>query len=231
MFKIPKLTGSKIAANILLAALPVVLACYYFQSNPFADELASRSINLDNYSREQRLNFICAAQALDGVVIAPGETFSFNRKVGPRTGKRGYVPAPSYLGQTRLNSAGGGICLISSYVYQAALLSGLKVDERFSHERVTSVAPGLDATVWYGQCDLKLSNHMNEPVELRAYQTSPTDLKITFLGSRGLAEKAHERKLRRREILQGKNLLVEVYLDQKAGGSLISRDRYRVGIR
>lgn len=214
----------------LLLILPVVLAIYYLTSNPFACQLASRTINLDQYSREQRLNFICAAQALDGCVIGPNESFSFNRRVGPRTGKRGFMPAPSYLGASRVDSAGGGICLISSCLYQTALLAGLKVDERFAHGRVTSVAPGLDATVWYGQCDLKLSNHLGAPVELRAFLSSPNELTIQFLGDYSLKAQAQTRQLRRREIAQGSDLLVEVYLAQNANNqeTLVSRDRYRI---
>lgn len=221
------MSKGKVIANLFLLALPVVLLSYYFSSNPFACPLASRTIAMDQFSREQRVNFIAAARALNGRVLKPSESFSFNQAVGPRTGKRGFLPAPSYLGSTRLASAGGGICLVSSCLYQVALLSGLTVDERVAHQKsVSSVAPGLDATVWYGQCDLKFSNRLEAPVQLRAEQSGPNELTISCWGSEELARKAAARQLRRREISQGKDLLVEVYLCSNQAETLVSRDRY-----
>lgn len=221
--------------NLGLFALPVILLAYCYEGNPFKSELAHRSVSLSHYSRDQRVNFITAARALDGCVIGAGKTFSFNHRVGPRTGERGFVPAPSYLGGSKLASAGGGICLISSCLYQTALLSGLDIRERAAHTTcVRSVPPGLDATVWYGQADLKLKNPYNEPVQIRCSTPSNDELQVAIYGTDSMHSLAQNRQLRRRELaFDGRNLLVEVYLDKaepgcKAGSSLISRDNYRL---
>ncbi len=222
-------------ATVALFATPIFLLTYYFNDHPYKAELARRTVSLSQYSREQRLNFITAARALDGAVIEPGQTFSFNAKVGPRTGSRGFVPAGSYLGGARVSSEGGGICLISSCLYQAALLSGLQIKERAAHTTcVRSVPPGLDATVWYGKADLKLVNPYKQPVQIRCESTSaPEELIISIVGSDDMKAQAKSRQLRRRELaFDGRNLLVEVYLDgdiqKKNQSSLVSRDSYRL---
>jgi len=221
--------------NLALFALPLILLAYCIEGDSFKCELAHRSINLGHYSREQRVNFLTAARALDGCVIGAGETFSFNHRVGPRTGSRGFVPAPSYLGGSKLASAGGGICLISSCLYQTALLSGLDIKERAAHTTcVRSVPPGLDATVWYGQADLKLKNPYKEPVQIRCATPAIDELVLSIYGTDSMALTAQSRQLRRRELaFDGRNLLVEVYLDNsqlksKTGSSLVSRDNYRL---
>lgn len=231
-------------ATLALFATPIFLLAYYFNDHPYKAEVARRTVSLSHYSREQRLNFITAARALDGAVIEPGQTFSFNARVGPRTGSRGFVPAGSYLGGSRVSSEGGGICLISSCLYQAALLSGLQVKERAAHTTcVRSVPPGLDATVWYGKADLKLVNTYKQPVQIRCDIETPEELAISFFGTDAMKTEAKSRQLRRRELaFDGRNLLVEVYLDgdrnkisenktsenKNTQASLISRDSYRL---
>lgn len=224
-------------ATLALFATPIFLLAYYFNDHPYKAEIARRTVSLSHYSREQRLNFITAARALDGAVIEPGQTFSFNAKVGPRTGSRGFVPAASYLGGSRVSSEGGGICLISSCLYQAALLSGLQIKERAAHTTcVRSVPPGLDATVWYGKADLKLVNNYKQPVQIRCDTEAPQELAISFFGTEAMKTQAQSRQLRRRELaFDGRNLLVEVYLDgnnlnlaDQKRANLISRDSYRL---
>lgn len=214
--------------NLLLFASPVILTCFYFQGQPFNHELASKTIELSHYKSEHRQNFLTAARALDGKIIKPGETFSFNRVIGPRTYQRGYLPAPSYLGQSKIETNGGGICLVSSNLYQAALLSGLTIVERHPHnKRVNSVAPGLDATVWYGQTDLKIKNDLSEAIQIRC-SNEHQSLSIAINTSQAVVNP--QLALRRREIHKAnQNLLVEVYLDAKdKSPRLISRDSYLI---
>jgi len=236
MIKRPQILQNIPVLTLALFTLPVILLTYYLVENPFKSELAHRSVSLSHYSREQRLNFVTAARALDGCVINPGQTFSFNNRVGARTGSRGFVPAPSYVSGQSIASAGGGICLISSCLYQTALLSGLKIKERAAHTTcVGSVPPGLDATVWYGQADLKLTNPYKQSVQIRCTTSSgPDNLVVAVYGTDQMHDEAQSRKLRRREMaFDGRNLLVEVYLDKSAGASgaksdLVSRDNYRL---
>jgi hypothetical protein len=118
------------------------------------------------------------------------------------------------------------------------------VKERAAHTTcVRSVPPGLDATVWYGKADLKLVNTYKQPVQIRCDIETPEELAISFFGTDAMKTEAKSRQLRRRELaFDGRNLLVEVYLDgdrnkisenktsenKNAQASLISRDSYRL---
>lgn len=218
--------------NIFLALLIPALLTFHFATHPFATELAARSINLSAYAGAHRQNFASALSRLNGTVIEPGQVFSFNQRLGQRTSRGGYVPAPGYLGNDRIATKGGGICLISSNLYQLALLSGLDIVERSNHVRpVSSVAPGLDATVWYGSQDLKIKNNLPYPVEI-ACQVQGNFASMKVMGKAGL--KPVKRQLERKEIARdNRTCLVEVYLLSYNNGSpetrLVSRDCYRIG--
>lgn len=110
-----------------------------------------------------------AIKRLDGAVIQPHETFSFNGRVGSFSRDAGYRRAPvSYNGQL-IDAWGGGVCQASTTTYNAALLSGLKIVERTRHHFAPSYVPvGLDAAVAYGNFDLKLENPYDFPVRIRA---------------------------------------------------------------
>lgn len=152
-----------------LFAMPVVLASFFFLEHPFKDEIDCKVFSVASLSPVQQCNISIAANKLDNYIIKPGESFSFNRVVGPRTDSRGYRSAPSYLGNGSPATFGGGICLLSSALYQAALETGLKIEERSPHMRtISSVTPGLDATVWYGNADLKFRNISSHPVQIKS---------------------------------------------------------------
>ncbi|HEY9679420.1 MAG TPA: VanW family protein [Drouetiella sp.] len=162
--------------------LAVAAATFWF-TRPFADVVASKGVEIGDLSKAQRMNITLAAKYLDGATIKPGEEFSFNKLVGPRTEQRGYLNAPSYVGPDTPLTMGGGICLLSSCVYQLALESGMSVDKRTPHLRtIKTVPPGLDATVWYGQSDLTFKNDTKSPIQLHAFDTG-RELKIEMLGT------------------------------------------------
>lgn len=97
---------------------------------------------------------------LDGTVIPPGGTFSFNETVGPRTKEAGFEEALIIVGQEFIPGLGGGVCQVSSTLYNAALNAGLKITERSRHSRMINYVPiGLDAAVAYGYMDLKFENN------------------------------------------------------------------------
>lgn len=220
---------SALVANIGLALLIPALLAYHHFTHPFASELSKRSISLSSYSREHRQNFNSALASLDGAVIKPHGTFSFNNRLGDRTTARGYVPAASYYGGQSVASNGGGICLISSTLYQLALLAGMEVLERSPHvETIASVPPGLDATVWYGIHDLKLKNPYDFPLEIATeFNSTGNQATIKILGQAGL--KPVKRSIERREVARDrKTLLVEVYLEDGPNSRLLSRDSYRL---
>jgi len=132
-------------------------------------ELANFSTSLAGRTRNQRHNARLAAAALDGVVLPPGGEFSFNRTVGPWTRDKGYKRAPVSYGGEMVITWGGGVCQVSSTLYNAALLAGLTVVERDHHRWAPLyVPPGRDAAVAYGLADLRLRNPYPAPVRLEA---------------------------------------------------------------
>lgn len=119
-------------------------------------------------NKERSKNIYLAAKAINNHVVFPGEVFSFNKTVGKRTKAKGYQIAPIIVRGELSEDVGGGICQVSSTLYNAVDRSGLKVLERFSHsKRVPYVPPGRDATVsWYGP-DFTFKNEYNQPVLIR----------------------------------------------------------------
>lgn len=156
--------GREIAVGLMVS---VAAGGTLWVQRPFQAQIASYRTSLADRTEAQRHNIRQAVMALDGVVIEPGETFSFNETVGPRLPERGYREAPAYMERNLVTSIGGGICQVSSTMYNAAALSGLAIVERHPHSRrVASVPPGRDATVWYGMADLRFRNSYPNPVRL-----------------------------------------------------------------
>ena len=121
-------------------------------------------------NRNRSHNIELATRSLDSTVVFPGETFSFNRTIGQRTVERGYRQAPVIVRGELSEGVGGGICQVSSTLFNAVDNAGLQIVERYAHSRhVTYVPPGRDATVsWYGP-DFAFRNTLNQPVLIRAY--------------------------------------------------------------
>lgn len=114
-------------------------------------------------------NIARAAASLDGVVIKPGATMSFNRTVGQRTGKRGYVVAPTLTLEGTEPALGGGVCQVSSVLFNALMLADLELTERHPHSRpIRYIPPGRDATVSFGHLDLVVRNKHPFPVTIHA---------------------------------------------------------------
>jgi vancomycin resistance protein YoaR len=114
-------------------------------------------------------NIQLATEAINNSVIFPGETFSFNHVVGKRTVAKGYLKAKVIVRGEYAEDIGGGICQVSSTLFNAVDSAGLKIVQRFSHTRhVPYIPPGRDATVsWYGP-DFVFKNSYNQPVLIRA---------------------------------------------------------------
>lgn len=114
-------------------------------------------------------NIELAAKAIDGETIQPGETFSFNSFVGDTSNDERYEVAPVIFGSEISYERGGGICQVSTALYMAALKADLDIVERHPHSMVVDYAPiGLDATLNYGEMDLRITNSSNSPVEIVA---------------------------------------------------------------
>ncbi|MBO6015813.1 MAG: VanW family protein [Lachnospiraceae bacterium] len=120
----------------------------------------------DNASRNT--NIRVASQTIDGMIIAPGEQFSFNGVLGRRTPEKGYKEAGAYANGESVQEYGGGVCQVSSTIYNAIIAAGLRTDVRTGHSyEPTYVTPGQDATVSYDYPDFVFTNTSGHPIGLR----------------------------------------------------------------
>lgn len=123
--------------------------------------------NRHNSSRVHNIRL--AAEAIDSVVVFPGEVFSFNDTVGMRTTGKGYRSAPIIVRGELAEGIGGGICQVSSTLFNAVDQAGLQIVSRYSHSRnVSYVLPGRDATVSWNGPDFAFRNRYNQAVIIRA---------------------------------------------------------------
>lgn len=133
----------------------------------FPDLLSSFQTTYIQSKVNRTSNLKLASNAINGVVIMPGETFSYNKTLGPRTAARGYKMAGVYSGGEVVDGLGGGICQISSNLYNIVLLANLGIVERHNHQFLPGyVGAGKDATVVYGALDFKFKNTRNYPVKI-----------------------------------------------------------------
>lgn len=135
-----------------------------------------RSIRIGRYitsfnprNKKRSTNIQLAVEAINNHVVFPGETFSFNSVVGRRTTEKGYEKAKVIVKGEYAEDIGGGICQVSSTLFNAVDSAGLKIVQRFSHSRhVPYIPPGRDATVsWYGP-DFEFKNMYNQPILIQA---------------------------------------------------------------
>lgn len=128
-------------------------------------------------------NISMAVRKISGVILQPGQLFSFNDVVGPRDKEHGWAPAKEiYQGEFVLGY-GGGICQVSSTLYNTALLAGLEVKERYHHDRpLEYVRPGRDATVAWKVLDFRFRNSLEMPVLLgaRILPGRPQQIEVTL---------------------------------------------------
>lgn len=156
------------------ARLPAALALPYRVKAPRVTAEALRAIDtvLGSYttayatSTGNRANNVeTAARSINGTVLLPGDEFSFNTVVGPRTVAEGFRTAPVIVNGQLQPGVGGGICQVSTTLYNATLLAGLRITQRSHHSLPVHYAPaGQDATVSYGALDFRFANSTDAPV-------------------------------------------------------------------
>ena len=133
----------------------------------FPDLLSTFSTNYSTRDTDRTTNLRLAANKINGTVLMPGETFSYNQVVGARTIAAGYKEAPIYVSGEVVDGLGGGICQITSTLYNAVIYANLEIVERSNHQFVPSyVSASRDATVVYGSIDFKFKNNRNYPIKL-----------------------------------------------------------------
>ena len=138
----------------------------------FRDTLSSVTthFNTDTPNNKNRgINIGLATASIDGTILLPGEEFSFNKIVGPRTPAKGYQIAHVFIEGEIRDGTGGGICQVSTTLYNAALKANLSISERHNHMFTVGYVPlGLDAAVSYGYADLVFTNTTAYPLRISA---------------------------------------------------------------
>lgn len=126
-----------------------------------------------NSDRNNNVNLAC--ETINGLIIQPGDSFSYNETLGERTKEKGYKEAGAYLNGEHVIQYGGGICQVSSTLYNAIFAANIHVDQRTGHTfEPTYVRPGLDATVSYPQPDFQFTNNSGNPIGIRAHYEDRT---------------------------------------------------------
>ena len=145
----------------------------------FPDQLATYSTTYASSNYNRSTNISLAASAVNGTVLMPGETFSYNGTLGQRTTAKGYREAGAYVNGQVSTEVGGGICQVSSTLYNAALLCNLEIVARTNHSFEPSYVPaGQDATVSWKSPDFQFKNNREYPIKLVA---SAGGGRVTFI--------------------------------------------------
>ena len=134
---------------------------------------ADFATNISNSSSDRKHNIKNALNKLNNTIIAPNQIFSFNNHIGKRTAENGYRQAKIIVNNEYVDGIGGGVCQVSTTLYNSALLAGLDIVEANKHSKqVGYVEKGFDAMVNYGSSDLKLKNNTNNNIRIIANYSS-----------------------------------------------------------
>jgi len=147
------------------------------------ERIATYTTNFSSANRPRVVNIQILAKALDGTLVPPGGTFSFNETIGPRTAAKGYQEAPAIVAGRLVPQIGGGICQVGTTLFNTVFESGLPVVERRNHSfYISSYPKGRDATVAWGGPDIKFKNDTDNWV-LIATACSDTSVIISLYGT------------------------------------------------
>lgn len=151
----------------------------------FPNILGTFTTRYDASNKNRSNNISLASDKIDGTVIMPGEIFSYNQTVGKRTIDAGFKEAGAYAGGKVIQEVGGGICQVSSTLYNAVLYANLEIVDRSNHYFQTSyVDAGRDATVSWGTVDFKFRNNRQYPIKIEAISKNG----VTKISIKGIKE-------------------------------------------
>ena len=140
----------------------------------FCDVLGDMSTTA-GWSATRNKNLRLACEAINGTILMPGETFSFNKLVGATTKDKGYDVGHGYLDGEVAEVIGGGICQVASTLYVACVEADLKIVERYMHAYMPSyMGASTDATVYYPYLDYKFKNNTDRPIKVEAIASGAT---------------------------------------------------------
>lgn len=133
----------------------------------FPNKLSEFTTRYDVTNKNRSTNLELSSEKVNGTIVLPGEIFSYNKIVGARTISAGYKEAAIYSGGKVVQGIGGGICQLSSTLYNAVLYANLEITSRTNHRFLTSyVQAGRDATVSWGTIDFCFKNTRNYPIKI-----------------------------------------------------------------
>lgn len=169
--------------TIPITRTPAKVTAATLSSVLFRDTLGTATTNFGSSSASRANNVQLASSFINGLILNPGEEFSYNNVVGERTSARGFKSAGAYSAGKLVDEVGGGVCQPSSTLYMAVLRADLKVTERTNHGFTVSYTPlGEDATVSYGSLDFKFRNSTDYPVKIIA-DSSGRKLTMRIVGT------------------------------------------------
>lgn len=171
--------------NTLIFQIPtidILPQTHSYDLKKFTNLRGDFSTSISSSNNERKHNIKNAINSLNLIEIHPNQEFSFNKIVGRRTKENGYKEAKIIVNNEFVEGLGGGVCQVSSTLYNTALLSGLKITEANKHSKqVSYVKYGFDAMVNYGSSDLKFINNTNEKIIIIA-NYNPNKIRIRIFG-------------------------------------------------
>ena len=190
----------------------------------FPHVLASYSTKYATSNVDRTTNLRLASNKINGTVILPGEEFSYNKVVGRRTIAAGYKEAAIYSNGEVTQGLGGGICQISTTLYNAVVGANLKITERRNHMFVPSyVDGGMDATVVYGSQDFKFVNTRNYPIKIES-SVSGGIARVKVYGLR--TDNEYKITIESKTVKNSsKSFVVEAYKVYRKDGEVVKRER------
>ncbi len=163
------ITGDKESYVIPVKTLYPKVTTDQIGTEAFPNLLASYSSNYSSSNYNRSTNVALATSKINGIVLMPGKSFSYNGTVGQRTLRAGFKEAGAYVNGEVTTAVGGGICQVSSTLYNAVLRANLEVTNRTNHMFQVGYVPiGTDATVSWGAPDFQFKNNRNYPIKIVA---------------------------------------------------------------
>ncbi|MBR6641108.1 MAG: VanW family protein, partial [Clostridia bacterium] len=152
----------------------------------YKDKLGSYTSNYINSDWNRASNVVLAAKILNGTIVMPGDTFSFNETMGDcGLSSRGFLPAAVFKAGKVVQEVGGGVCQISSTLYCAVLYANLDIVFRTNHQLPVGYVPAsLDATIYHPGLDFKFKNSRHYPIKIVATTTASRYLTISIYGTK-----------------------------------------------
>lgn len=181
------LTENTHRAAVVLGPVTPALTTGAARALGIREKISSVTTDLGASSANRVFNVKLMAKFLDGQVIKPGQTFSFNKRVGPRTSQRGFKEGQAIVGGLLLPSIGGGVCQVATTVFDAAFYAALPIKSRVNHAwYISHYSMGMDATVADGGPDLVFKNDTKYGILVRASAGASTMTVTLYSTDRGL---------------------------------------------